>query len=190
MNLTLTGGTQQQRDGFSRAISRCTYPFDTLTADVNVSWPPEPTCPGHKEFACTHNDGAVWQIEIRNTLDSDQPMAFYEETCIHEAMHVVTFVKALPTSITAWFYKDSGSGRVNGEAADWNPLDSDWGDRIQETVAEVLKDVFLADQYRYADNRTNWLLDQDHFTDLMNLVIPTATGGEEKTIAWLDSFAS
>lgn len=190
MNLTLTGGTEQQRSWFDRALSRCKYNFDVIDADVNVSWPAEPTCPGHKEFACTHYDGAVWQIEIRNTLDSDQSMTFYEETCIHEAMHVVTFVKAVPTTAAAWFYKNADSGRVNGEVADWNPLDSDWGDRIQETVAEVLKDVFLADQYRAFDNRTNWLLDQAHFTDLMNLVVPAATGGFEHTLAYIDSFAS
>lgn len=193
MNLTLTGGTEQQRSWFDRALSRCKYNFDVIDADVNVSWPAEPSCVGHTEFACTHWNGAAWAIEIRATLDTDQSSLFYDETCVHELGHVAWFVRttdAARQAMCPFFYRDGvGGGRVIGEAADLNPLDSDWDLRIQETMAEIFKDTVLPDSSREFDNRTQWKVDPAHWSDVMGPLFPATLNGTEKVVSYAEGVA-
>jgi hypothetical protein len=71
----------------------------------------------------------------------------------------------------------TGSGLLTGVLADWNPLDSPWSERVQEAVAEVLKDALLPDVLRVYDNRTNWTLDKSKYQLLltkMGAVAPTS----------------
>jgi hypothetical protein len=187
MNLTLTGGTSQQRQWVTEAIRRANYPFDDLDVHVFVTWPAEPSLPGHKEFAATTTvDGINFALEIRASLDSSTDpdysgRAFYEETVIHEIAHVITFARtteAARQTMCPCFYKlVTGEGVVHGTAADLNPGAAPWGDRIQEAMAEIIKDTILANTFREYDNRTNWQLDPDHFLDFMAAMFPTPHGG-------------
>lgn len=198
MNLSFNGGTQQQRSWFERAMSRCRYDFTALDADVRVSWPAEPSCPGHKEYACTHwnETDSRWEIEIRATLDADVSSLFYDETCVHELGHVAWFVKTAEgdrQALCPHFYRDDPTGRVVGEAADLNPLDSPWDQRIQETMAEIFKDAVLPDSSREYDNRTQWKVVEDQWATVLAPLFAGSGGGgggsggpnlHEVTVTW------
>lgn len=187
MNLTLIGGTGQQRQWFEEALRRITYPLDSLEVNVTVTWPVEPSLPGHREFACTSTpDGINFALEIRESLDTStmsdySGRLFYEETVVHEMAHVITFAMTTTEereALTPMFYKTvQGEGLVRGTAPDLNPADKDWGDRIQETMAEVVKDAIMPSTYRDYDNRTNWLLDKAQYEAFMHAIYPTGTGG-------------
>jgi hypothetical protein len=189
VNVTLTGGTSQQRQWFEEAVREAgTYPFDKLTVNVTVSWVDEPPCPGHKETACTTTaDGVNFELKIRNTLDTFGRL-FYDEIVVHELGHVISF--ALTTvaerqTMCAWFHKHvPGEGDVPGTAADLNPLDQPWEDRIQEAMAETVKDAIMPDRYREADNRTNWEIDRDRYEDFMTAMMPPDVTGTERILGW------
>lgn len=182
MNLTLTGGTARQRQWVQDAIQLSTFDWDSFNFDVEVQWVSEPPCPGHKEYACTQTDESGNSvIYIRDTLDDGtiyKPpwggKLFYMETAIHELMHAAWFARATATDITnvvGWFSMNVvGEGKVIGTAADYDPLDKPWADRIQEAIAETLKDIFLPETYREGDNRTNWTLDKTYLNLLMQVV--------------------
>lgn len=190
MELVLTGGTGQQRAWFDAALKAVRYPLDHLEdVTVTVSWPVEPSLPGHKEFACTTTpDGLEFTLEIRRALDTStvsdfSGRLFYEETVVHELAHVICFAlttEAEREAMCPWFFRYvSGEGEVRGVAADLNPIDAAWGDRIQETMAEVIKDSILASGERDYDNRTNWKLDESHYQEFMQTFLPVIETGAE-----------
>lgn len=179
MNVTYDGGTGQQRAMFQDALSYMMYPWDSMPVNVTVSWPVEPSLPGHKEYACTTTaDGTDFALEIRRSLDTDVSRSFYIEVCAHELAHVIAFHYIDPTTIVGWFYRlVSGDGKTVGTVPDIDPTDKPWEDRLQEGLAEVLKDALLPEQYRVYDNRTNWFLDESHYPTLMGEIINQIPGG-------------
>lgn len=190
MNLTLVGGTEQQRAWVNEAFRRTPgADWDGLIdGDVTFVWDEDPPCPGHKESACTQVDGSGAAIvTIRSNLDDPEAWPdgklFYVETVVHELGHILTFLHIPEPSREAmceWFVYDGGEGdRRVGAAEDLNPLDKPWADRIQECMAEIIKDAYLAEEYRAADNRTNWRLDPARYEEFMSNFAASGSGGEE-----------
>lgn len=190
LQFTLSGGTDQQRRWFQDAVTHATYPNDAnpnFELEAEVTWVPEPDCPGHADYMCARLDAGVATIQIRDNADDATiyqhpgPLQdFYAESVVHEIGHLITFYR-IDTSLTPeadrsllcglFRHKD---GQRQGTAADWNPLEAPWGDRVQEAAAEFFKDVFLPDEYRVYDNRSNWRLPQSNFGawwDLMKTVL-------------------
>lgn len=194
MIVTLVGGTGQQRQWVEEAIRRVTYPLDRLAVNVTVTWPTEPPCPGHKEFACTTTpDGVNFAMSIREAFDSSTDpdysgRTFYEETIVHELGHVITFARAnlaAREAMCPWFMRRvSGEGIVHGVAAQLDNADDLWEDRIQEAMAETIKDAILPHGYRDYDNRTNWEIDPAHYDDFMTAMVPGDVTGTETIMKW------
>jgi hypothetical protein len=204
MIVNYTGGTGQQRSWFESALAHMQFPWDSNSAlTVNVSWPNEPSVPGHSEYACTTQqaDYNHFALEIRKTLDTDaaflarnSPLGdgrppsslqnFYMECVAHELAHVLWFhlidAPSPPstTEICAWFVKqERGTGDVIGTPADLHPPSTAWEDMLQEGIAEALKDALLPEGFREYDNRTKWSLKKEHYDDFMSLFILTVAGG-------------
>jgi hypothetical protein len=203
MNVIYTGGTGQQRAWVASAIAQMRFPWEALTAlEVNVSWPVEPSLPGHKEYACTIQgvDGNHFSVEIRRAFDDptyikDHPPfdemgdthpvsaeRFYIETVAHELGHVLAFhfmatmtSGQLDTMCACFEKRVSGAGLVVGTQADLHPVGAKWEDMLQEGIAEALKDIYLPDALREFDNRTNWKLSKDRYEDFISFF--TGSGG-------------
>lgn len=195
MELTFDGGTSQQRQWFQEAVNHARFPWDDLEVSVTVSWPLEPSLPGHKEFACTTtSDGVNFELEIRRSLDSStQPdwsgRTFYEETVVHELAHVITFARSTLAErealCAAFFKRVSGEGDTHGTAAELDDPDDAWEDRIQEAMAEVIKDTIMPESYRDYDNRTNWQLDPTSWdTFWAGLLAQTPAGVPDSDPIW------
>lgn len=173
--------TSQQRAWFQEAMSRMTFAKDyaTVAMKITVQTVDEPPCDGESEYMCCQVSGIGTEnpnvdIYIRTGADdpsmhpgvSDDIKSFFMESVVHEYAHAVTFLFIAPddgtrADVAQWFvYK--GSGR-RGASADWNPLEAKWEDRIQEAVAEFFKDVWMPQEFRYFDNRTNWSFDKFSF---------------------------
>lgn len=218
MIVNYTGGTGQQRSWFESALAHMQFPWDSNSAlTVNVSWPDEPSAPGHKEYACTTQqaDYNHFALEIRNTLDTDvgylarnSPLGdgrppsslqnFYMECVAHELAHVLWFhlidSPSPPTlaPICAWFVKhEQGTGEIVGTPADLHPVGAKWEDMLQEGVAETLKDSLLPEGFREYDNRTKWSLKKENYDAFMSLFINTIDGGPgtERVRIYLDTMA-
>lgn len=187
--LEINGGTAQQRAWVNEAMARSQV--DWLTAipsewTVRFVWADEPPLPGHQESACTiaFPDTSLAIITIRSNLDNPEAWPegkpFYVETVVHELGHVLCFTmttEADREAMCPWFSYDGGDGDMRqGTAADLNPTDRPWADRIQECMAEIVKDALLPEQYRAADNRTNWRIDKSRFTDFFAALIPGDPG--------------
>jgi hypothetical protein len=204
MIVNYTGGTGQQRVWFESALAHMQFPWDSLTAlTVNVSWPDEPSAPGHKEYACMTQqaDYNHFSLEIRNTLDTDvgylarnSPLgdgrppssleSFYVECVAHELGHILWFHlidSPTPPSlapICAWFVKhEQGTGEIIGTPADLHPAGANWEDMLQEGIAETLKDALLPEGFMEYDNRTKWTLKKENYEAFMSLFINTVEGG-------------
>lgn len=201
--------TAQQRQWFQDAIAASTRDWDeTLPDEVGVRTVAEPSCPGHKDYMCTTLTGHTGDIQIR--VNADDPAArineglpnpiedvkpFFMESVIHELCHVITFEaitsNELKTEVAACFTKRdaTGEGTRTGVLADWNPLDKPWGDRIQEAVAEVLKDTFMPDFFKVYDNRSNWNISADVWANFCSLLgvggSGSPGGGTGPDISWL-----
>lgn len=181
----------QQKQWIQDAIARCRFPMYRGTAQMVFKVVPEPTCPGHADYMCTHGVvGGVWTIEIRQGADDpESPIldllpnpakdvkAFFQEGIIHEVVgHVFWFEHfsndVFRTQVASFFERrtTTGSGTVSGTLADWNPPDADWADRIQEALAEFTKDVYLPPDARVFDNRTNWVFKESMFSQWIDLI--------------------
>lgn len=181
--------TGQQRQWFLDAIGRIKFPINLLAVDVLVETVVEPPCPGHKDIACTSDDGGGhYTIHLKQNLDDptgvvlgvapNEVKRFFQETVAHEVAHIVGFIKipddATKTTVAALFRRggEVGAGNPAGELGDWNQTIDPWEDRIIEAVAEVIKDTMLAPQNRTYDNRTNWTIDEADFQTFMGIVVP------------------
>jgi hypothetical protein len=212
-----TGGTGQQRAWFQAALAHMQFPWDSLVAlTVNVSWPAEPSLPGHSEYACTTQqaDYNHFALEIRNILDTDagylarnSPLGdgrppsslqdFYVECVAHELGHVLWFHLIDAPSppalapICAWFVRhEQGTGEIAGTPADLHPAGAKWEDMLQEGIAETLKDALLPEGFREYDNRTKWVLKKEHYTDFMSLFInQSEEAGTERVRMYFDGTA-
>lgn len=191
------GGTDRQRAWVVEAMALSTVDWANVLPDshtVRFEWAAEPPLPGHTEAACTFTDGALSVVTIRNNLDDPltsvarelvgtDPQAvkrFYQEAVVHELGHVLTFTMMTTEEreafCTAFTYDgDDGEARA-GTAADLNPTEKPWADRIQECMAEIVKDALLPDQNRWADNRTNWRIDRARFEEFFTALIPGDPG--------------
>jgi hypothetical protein len=191
MNFTLDPSlTSTMRTWIQSALDLCSYPLKDVDIDVTFVKVAEPSTPGHQDTMGTTETGTVATIEIRDGLDDPtHPMNaglpnptqdtrfFFMETVIHEMGHVVSFhfidndtkrgVAAAAFTKTG----ETGEGLKTGTLADWNPLDSAWEDRIQEAVAEVFKDTYLADSFRIYENRTHWDVSSGAFNALMTMLL-------------------
>lgn len=181
--------TGQQRQWFLDAVGRIKFPISVLAVNVLVETVVEPPCPGHKDIACTSDDGGGhYTIHLKQNLDDPTGVVlgvapgevkrFFQETVAHEVAHIVGFIQipddATKTIVAALFRRggEVGAGNPAGELADWSqPLDP-WEDRITEAVAEVIKDTMLAPQNRTYDNRTNWTIGEADFQTFMGIVVP------------------
>lgn len=185
---TVTG---QMRQWINDTIARSNYPFTSLGVTVNYVVVAEPPCPGHKDMMCTTDEGAgMFTTHIRDGIDSptgaialglpnpaQDIKIFFQETIMHELGHVIHFTSLISddliTTVTGYFSRNGaiGEGLVVGELADWDGLSEPWEDRIEEAVAETIKDAALDSVHRIYDNRTNWDInraDFDTFTSLMS----------------------
>jgi hypothetical protein len=181
--------TGQQRQWFMDAVGRIKFPINLLAVDVLVETVVEPPCPGHKDIACTSDDGGGhYTIHLKQNLDDPSGVVlsvaphevkrFFQEVVAHEVAHIVGFIKipddATKTTVAALFRRggEVGAGNPAGELADWSQALDPWEDRIVEAVAEVIKDTMLAPQNRTYDNRTNWTISEADFQTLMGIVVP------------------
>lgn len=180
--------TAQQRQWFEDALVRTRFAIDRGSVVVNVETVAEPSCPGHKDYMCTHTTDGVATIEIRETADdATSPLnawlpnpardikPYFQEAVIHELGHAFFFKHFSDAgsidTLASYFQRfGNGNGSINGTAADWNPLTKPWEDRIQEALAEFFKDVYLDPEYRVFDNRTNWNFNEAHFGAWLTMV--------------------
>lgn len=190
--------TSQQRAWWNEALSRMTWPHDkrTVQFDADVSTVNEPPCQGHSDYMCTVVNFPDKKVEffIRSGADdptqafnsgvADDVHSFFMECVVHEYAHALTFLWLAADDVgkelvCTWF-KYVNSGRA-GTLADWNPLEAEWGDRIQEAVAEFFKDVWMPHGFRYFDNRTNWRFEKGFYTEFIDTLYrqlcPTDIGG-------------
>lgn len=198
MTLTFDSSvTAQQKQWTQEAINRSRFPFNAAAINVTVLTVAEPPCPGHSDYMCTETDGAGnASVYIRQGADQltspinagafsgvDELQRFFEESIIHEIVgHGFTFNHLVHTdtdrtTIAGWFRRNDTAQQTVGTLADWNPADKPWEDRIQEGVAEFLKDVYLAEQYREFENRTHWDFQEQFFPELLTLIEATTCVG-------------
>lgn len=182
--------TGQQEQWVKDAIVAFDFPLDRLPVDVTFRAVPEPPCPGHKDYMCTEQiDPTTFRVSIRTDADTTTnsggeslPVAeikpFYVESVCHELAHVVQFYLASDdtskTELASYFSRFLGDaeGIATGVLADFNPLDREWEDRIQEAVAEVAKDIWLPSYQKVYDNRTRWALDRARLADFITKLTP------------------
>lgn len=209
MNVVYVGGTGQQRAWFKDALAHMAFPWDSLVGlTLTVSWPAEPSAPGHKEYACTiETDAENFSIEIRDTLDHPDwisahppydeegythrvdPHTFYVECAAHELGHVLWFhfssfmTTSELTEVCGYFeQRVNGVGPVQGTPADLHPAGVDWANLLQEGIAETLKDALVPDAMREFDNRTNWNLKDDEYDAFMGNFFGASGGGGTETV--------
>lgn len=197
----------QMRSWIQDALNYSRFKVAAGNLDITIRVMDEPPCPGHDDYMCTQTtfDPAtgVFTSEVTIRTGADNPEAdfnsevkgnlkdFFMESVVHEIIgHAFPFTHMAPSdaskqNIASWFYREvPGEAPKQGTLADWNNLEAAWPDRIQEALAEVLKDIYLPDQYRFYDNRTNWKLNRDNFVDLLKEVekitclVPPAGGGD------------
>lgn len=177
--------TSQQRAWWNEALSRMLWPHDAHTVQFNatVYTVDEPPCDGHGEYMCTlvYEDEGKVEFYIRTGADdptqafnagvADDVKSFFMESVVHEYAHALTFLWLADSDdekelVCTWFMrKDTGK---TGQLSDWNPLDGEWADRIQEAIAEFFKDVWMPNGYRYFDNRTNWNFSQGYYKEFID----------------------
>jgi hypothetical protein len=180
----------QAEQWFRDTLASSTIDFDAaITATVTVTVVAEPSCPGHNDFMCTSPDGDGWLIEIRRGADDPaSPLLanipgparlFFMECVAHELAHVLAGEHVASdearATVSALFVRTAPTGSIGatGELGNW--ASGEWEDRIEEAVAETVKDAALPDQRVY-DNRTHWRVPQDNYPALMATVLGGASG--------------
>lgn len=181
--------TTQQRLWFQNALAHTRFAIDRGGVTIAVKTVVEPSAVGHKDYMATTVVGGVTTIEIRQGADDPASsfnqwlpdpvrdvQRFFQEAVIHELGHAFFFnhfnTPENQATIASWFQRTYGlgAGGVNGTPVEWNPLDKQWSDRIQEALAEFFKDVYLNPEERVFDNRTNWSFNEAHFGDFLTLI--------------------
>jgi hypothetical protein len=184
----------QARQWFTDVLASSKIDFDAaITTTVTVIVVAQPSAPGHNDYACTSAIPGGWLIEIRRGLDDPaSPLLasipgpahlFFMETVAHELAHVLMGQNAAdPAVLCPLFVRTGLPGTLTvGTVADWNistrpsVVRSKWEDRIEEAVAEVVKDAALPDRRVY-DNRTNWRLPEANFAVLMSALLGGSGG--------------
>lgn len=196
----------QARQWFADALASSTIDFNAaITTTVTVIVVAEPSVPGHNDYACTSAIPGGWLIEIRRGLDDpSSPLVanipgpahlFFMETIAHELAHVLIGQNAAdPAVLCPLFVRVGETGTIRvGTVADWNistrpsVVRSKWEDRIEEAVAEVVKDAALPDRRVY-DNRTNWRIAERDFPTLMGALLPPGDFFEDFTVDHTDNW--
>lgn len=197
MNFTYDSSvTPQVKTWIGDALNRWRYPHSTLNLDVRFEVVAEPPAPGHRDYMSATDwspEADAYVISIRDgaddpTADFNQWLpdpaadlrAFFLESVAHELAHVLGYwfvaTDEVRTTVASYFQRTAtGEGMARGELADWNPLGQPWEDRIQEAMAEALKDTWLADAHRVYDNRTNWWISAADHALLIPLFQPPDT---------------
>lgn len=179
-----------QKAWWLEAMSRMTFMKDAWTVKLNatVQTMDDPPCPGHSDYMCTEttfwvNDDPTitWTIitgaedgsQSFNAGVRDDPKAFFMESAVHEYAHALMHVyyarsDGEKADICTWF-KHKNSGKV-GTLEDWSPENGEWEDRIEEAIAEFFKDVYMPEQFRYFQQRTNWQFQKSYFSAFLNMV--------------------
>lgn len=179
-----------QKAWWLEALSRMTFKKDawTVALEGTVQTMDDPPCPGHSDYMCTEttywvNDTPTisWTIitdaedptQSFNAGVRDDVKAFFMESVIHEYAHGLMHVyfargDGEKANIASWF-KHRNSGKV-GQLDDWSPENSEWEDRIEEAIAEFFKDVYMPEQFRYFQQRTNWQFQKQYFPSFLNMV--------------------
>lgn len=180
----------KQKQWILDALGATRFALNRGGAAVNFQIVTEPSCPGHKDYMCTSGTvGDTWQVEIRQGADDPTSPAvsglpnpaldvknFFMEGILHEIGHVFFFEHfsgddAKSTLASFFTYKNvTGEGARTGTLDDWNPPDKPWEDRVQEGLAEFFKDVYMPDQFRVYDNRSNWDFDHSHFGAWVDMI--------------------
>jgi hypothetical protein len=191
----LEGGTGQQRQWFNDALAAMSWPQDRGAPEnfvVMVQWVAEPSCAGHRDYMCTTTTSSSALLEIRSNADDQEQYPrhanikqFYMEAVMHEIGHVFTELWWTSdddrTALAGMFRQIGAWENKRGQLADWNPTDKPWEERIVEAVSELFKILYMPDQFRLYDNRSNWDFDSDRLADFMEMVeaiICVETGGE------------
>jgi hypothetical protein len=185
--------SNQQKQWFTEGLILNEYPdWPAIDVTLTVTVVTEPPCAGHKDTMCTTTDGLGGaNIYIRQGFDDpkspinswlngtlEETKRFFLETVNHELGHVVSFTlintDELKSTAAALFtlHGAEGEGYRVGTLDDWNPLDAAHGDRIQESIAEVFKDAYLADNIRILENNSNWDITEENFITLMEMILP------------------
>jgi hypothetical protein len=170
-------------------LARTRFAINRGGVTIEVKTVVEPSAEGHKDYMATTLVGGVTTIEIREGADDPASpinqwlpdpardiQKFFQEAVIHELGHAFFFnhfnTPEFQATAAAWFHRAWGNGEAgaNGTAAEWNPLDKPWSDRIQEALAEFFKDVYLDPEQRVFDNRTNWAFTEAHFGEMLTLI--------------------
>jgi hypothetical protein len=200
MNLSLSGGTAQQRAWVQEALASCTYPYDGLDATVTVTWAPSTPCGTTHTYMCTtdHGDGTFtvtiedWADDPTNPNLSGLPnpaadiKTFYMQSFIHETGHVAHYTLIntddLRTQAAALFWRqnvNAGSGKRYGLLADYSLIQTPglaWADLISEAIAECVKCAFYQGRLVYM-NRTNWHVDEVNWAALTAMLSPAVSAG-------------
>lgn len=181
-----------KRRWIEEALSHCTYPLSRLDLTVTYTESASLPVALHSAYMCTTgaNGGTAFTTTITPWADlsSEKPGSdgkpphgaltgadlklFFMESVIHELMHAIQFSLAYSddekTALASCFTLASprvGQAPRVGALADF-AIDAGsvtgWEDSIAEAVAEAGKDLWLPDQWRYYDNRTNWSLQKEN----------------------------
>lgn len=196
MNVVYDGSINATQQALiEQAIAVATFPWDRLFTTVTFYSLPEPSCPGHQDYMCTHGTDDGYAIEIRDGVESSDHPAngslgreatarFFRESIVHELGHVVTFTvansDALRTQMASWFVRDTTFGAL----VDWNPLGAPWPDRVQEGAAEFFKDLYMPRSARVYNTRSAWKMDYQHFGNWMALMETITCPTDFTSINW------
>jgi hypothetical protein len=173
------------------ALALSVVKFDMLLDfTVTVAEVAEPSCPGHQDYMCAQITAGSGRIEIRSTATDPESVnlppgesvrTFFIESVIHEFAHLLIMSKG-DSAFAGHFNRATsvlGVAGTRGTAADWNPLDKPWDERIAEAAAEVVKDAALGHSQRVFDNRTKWDITPAEFSNFMDALIPRSASTEE-----------
>lgn len=182
--------TSVQKAWWLEAFSRMTFMKDAWTVEfeATIQMMEDPPCPGHSDYMCTEttywvNDrptvtwtaitGAEDPTQGFNQGVRDDVKSFFMESCIHEYAHALMHIffaagDAEKANICTWF-KHRNTGKV-GTINDWSPENGDWEDRIEEAIAEFFKDVYMPEQFRYYQQRTNWQFQKSYFNSFLDMI--------------------
>lgn len=164
-------GTPEQHARFRAAVELCKANLLAVNAQVEISWVADPGPAGGEDLADTaaEFDGLNWKghIHLSPMLEAqDEP--FYRECVIHELAHLlhsIQFDQAEINRVCEMY------GRP---ASEWADPGLPWERRIQENLAELLKDAMLDPSLRrYSRNeRVAYDFPAASWDELLNIFTP------------------